>query len=78
MEYDKDKVDEVTLALLRLVMWEDNGVARAWKGFDWEMLDRLHAKGWIANPKGKARSVAVTEEGARKAEELFQKHFGKD
>jgi hypothetical protein len=35
MEYDKDKVDEVTLALLYLVMHdEDEYGARAWRGFD--------------------------------------------
>ena len=77
MEYDKDKVDEVTLALLRLVMWQEHGVSRAWKGFEWETLDRLHQKGWIADPTGKTKSVIVTEEGAKKAEGLFRKHFGK-
>jgi hypothetical protein len=76
MGYDKDKVDDVTLALLYLVMWQDHGQARAWKGFDWETMDRLHKKGWLDNPKGKTKSVGLTEEGAKKAEELFLKHFG--
>ena len=35
MEYDKDKVDEITLALLYLVMHDESEHgARAWKGFD--------------------------------------------
>ena len=76
MEYDKDKVDEMTLALLYLVMWQNHhGFGRAWKGFDWDTMDRLHEKGWIADPKGKAKSVAVSPEGMKKAEELFEKHF---
>ena len=57
MDYDKDKVDEVTLALMWLVMHEDGLVTRAWKQFDWDSLDRLHEKGLISNPKSKAKSV---------------------
>ncbi len=41
MDYDKDKVDEVVLALMWLVLHEDGPVTRAWKGFDWDALDRL-------------------------------------
>ena len=56
MEYDKDKVDELTLALLYLVMHDESeGVARAWKGFDWDTMNRLHEKGFIGNPVGKPR-----------------------
>jgi len=74
MEYNKDKVDEMTLALLYLVNFKerDYEVARAWKGFDWDTMDRLHQKGWISNPKGKAKSVSVTEEGAKRSEQLFE------
>jgi hypothetical protein len=77
MAYNKDKVDEMTLALLYLVTEKGKGDGvRAWKGFDWETMNRLHEKGYISNPKSKAKSVAVSEEGARKAEELFKRHFG--
>jgi hypothetical protein len=78
MEYDKDKVDELTLALLYLVMHDEReGVARAWKGFDWDTMNRLYEKGFIGNPIGKAKSVGMTPEGSRKAKELFEKHFVK-
>ena len=40
-------------------------------------MNRLHEKGWISDPVGKAKSVGVTEEGAKKAAELFEKLFGK-
>jgi len=78
MEYNKDKVDEVTLALLYLVMHDEseNG-ARAWKGFDWETMNRLHEKGFIGNPVSKTKSVVVTAEGCKRAKELFDKHFSK-
>jgi Domain of unknown function (DUF6429) len=75
MDYDKDKVDEVVLALLSLTMFEDRPALRAWKGHDWDALDRLHKKGYISDPKSKAKSVMMTEEGAKRAQELFEKHF---
>ncbi|MFA6133163.1 MAG: DUF6429 family protein [Phycisphaerae bacterium] len=76
MEYDKDKVDELTLALMYLVSFRDDPATRAWKGFDWDALDRLCDKGYISDPKGKARSVVMSEEGAQLSKELFWKHFG--
>lgn len=60
-----------------LVMQKDKYGWRAWKGFDWDTLDRLHEKGLISDPKSKARSVAVSDEGAELAEQLFVKHFKK-
>ena len=59
-----------------LVTSSDKWGARAWKGFDWDTLDRLFEKGYISEPKGKARSVVVTDEGLRLSEELFRKYFG--
>jgi len=75
MGYDKNKVDEATLALLHLVMWQEGEWHRAWKSFSWDTMARLHEKGWIHDPKGKAKSVGVTPEGARKSEELFHRLF---
>jgi hypothetical protein len=77
MEYDTTKVDEVVLALLHLNAHSDHGITRAWKGFDWDAMDRLHAQGLISDPKSKAKSVLLTEEGERKAEELFRRYFAK-
>jgi len=34
---------------------------RAWKGFDWDAMERLHHKGYITDPVDKARSVVLTE-----------------
>lgn len=73
MEYDKDKVDEVVLALLYLTTHEQG--TRAWKGMDWEAMNRLHEKGYIGNPKSKAKSVLLTQEGAKLSEEFFNKYF---
>lgn len=80
MTYDEDKIDELTLALLYLGAHERHkGLgARAWKGFDWDTLNRLHEKGYISNPAGKAKSVGMTEDGFLKAKELFERHFVKE
>jgi hypothetical protein len=79
MDFDEDKIDEYTLALLYLVTHErEKGLgARAWKGFDWDTLNRLHEKGYLANPIGKAKSVGMSEEGFLKSKELFELHFVK-
>lgn len=76
MEYDSDKVDEYTLALLFLVMHDqkEHG-ARAWKGFNWDTMNRHHEKGFIENPISSAKSVIVTLEGCNRAKELFEKFF---
>ena len=76
MDYDKDKVDDAVLALLYLTMWDDRPGTRAWKGHDWSALDRLHQKGYLGDPKSKAKSVVITEEGCVKAEQLFRQLFG--
>jgi hypothetical protein len=77
MDYNKDKVDDMMLALLFLTTFEDGTVLRAWKGMDWDVSDRLHEKGYIANPRGKTKSVILTEEGAKRSRELFETHFAK-
>jgi hypothetical protein len=75
MEYDQNKVDEMTLALMYLVMSKDREGGRAWKGFNSGTLKRLHQKGWISEFKVKDISIGVTAEGMKKAEELFIKYF---
>ena len=75
MDYDRDKVDEITPALLWLTSFKDHGGVRAWKGQDWDTMDRLHSKGYISDSKSKAKSVILSEEGEKLSRELFAKHF---
>ena len=67
MEIDTERVDAAVLALLLLGLHEG---CRVWKGFDWDAMERLHEKGFISDPVGKAKSVILTEE-QREAERLF-------
>jgi Domain of unknown function (DUF6429) len=73
MTPNHDKIDDAVLALLHLTSFSEGNkefrVTRAWKGHDWEALNRLHAKGYISDPVGKAKSVMLSEEGQRRAEE---------
>ncbi|TCW81420.1 hypothetical protein C5O80_25140 [Burkholderia sp. SRS-46] len=72
MNIDTDAIDDAVLALLQLTLHDHN---RAWKGFDWDVLNRLHARGLIGDPVNKAKSVALTDEGLRESERLFERLF---
>ena len=69
VEIDNDKIDEAVLALLHLTLHDR---FRAWKGHDWDALDRLYRKGMICDPVGKAKSVVLTDEGLAESERLFR------
>lgn len=77
MDYDEDKVDDAVLALLHLTTFTHSGFPRAWKGQSWEAMERLHKKGYISDPVGKAKSVGLSEVGKRRSEELFAQLFGR-
>ncbi len=73
-DIDQDGVDQAVLALLLLGRHEGY---RTWKAFDWEIMGRLHAKGYISDPVGKSKSVVFTEEGLRESERLFNRLFSR-
>ncbi len=74
MELDENKIDEAALALLTLTLHDE---CRAWKGLDWDVLNRLYEKDLIDNPRNKAKSIVFTPEGlavaAAACEKLFKK-----
>jgi len=62
----------MVLALLYLTISEQHEWgARAWKSHDWDALDRLHTKGYISDPKSKAKSVVLNAEGVKRARERW-------
>jgi len=71
VDYDKDKVDEFTLALLWLTSFKDPVGIRAWKGQDWYTMERLHAKGFISDPRSKTKSVLLSQEGEKRRASSF-------
>lgn len=74
MEIDTDRIDEAVLGLLWLTLHDER---RAWKVYDWDVLNRLYEQGMIYDPVNKAKSVALTDEGLAQAEELFRTLFSK-
>jgi hypothetical protein len=74
MALDTDKIDDAVLALFQLTLHDGN---RAWKGFDWDVLGRLHERGLIYDPVGKVKSVALTDEGLQRSKQLFEAMFVK-
>ncbi|MEE4331401.1 MAG: DUF6429 family protein [Wenzhouxiangella sp.] len=75
---DQEKLAEAALAILWLGVHEDKYGTRVWKGMDWDLMAVLFEKGWISDPKSKAKSVVLTEEGESLAQKLFEKHFAVD
>jgi hypothetical protein len=71
---DHDKIDDSVLALLLL---GEHDYQRVWKSHDWDAMERLHDKGMISDPKGRAKSVVLTDEGRAEAERLFKLLFAK-
>ena len=78
MEHDEAKIDEMVLALLYLTMFNDGVEIRSWKGHDWSTMGRLYKNGYISDPRNKAHSVCMTDVGAKRARELFEKNFLRD
>ena len=73
MKLDSDRIDAAVLALLSLGRHDG---ARVWKTFDWDVMERLHKKGYISDPVGKAKSVELTENGLEESDRLLGKLFG--
>ena len=72
MDINSGKIDDAVLALLYLGLHDGY---RAWKGFDWDAMQRLYEKGFISDPVGKAKSVVFTEEGLRESQRLCRELF---
>ena len=71
---DDQKIEDAVLALLGAFEF-DNG--RAWKRFDFGVMQALAAKGLISEPMGRAESVHLTPEGLARAKALALQCFGR-
>lgn len=80
--WDFFKIDEAVLALLFLNSSTEQigpfSVIRAWKSLNRGSLDRLHEAGLIDDPLSNAKSVRLTEDGAKRAEETCLRLFLRD
>lgn len=71
--HDLKRIEEAVLALLGAFEFE-NG--RAWKRFDFDVMESLAAQGLITDPRGRAESVYLTAEGMARAKALADRMFG--
>lgn len=74
MAIDTDRIDDAVLALLYLTLHDQD---RAWKGFDWDALGRLHERGMIEDPVNSLKSVVFTPDGLQRSRELFESMFAR-
>jgi hypothetical protein len=72
MNINTEAIDEAALALLYLTLHDQY---RAWKGLDWDVLNRLYEKGFICDTVNKTKSVVFTEQGLSESERLFRQYF---
>ena len=78
--------EELTLLLMYLTSWEEDGYVRdengeikeskiksCWKGYDFDIINDLTDKGYLYYSKGK--SVTITKEGEELAQKLMDKYI---
>jgi hypothetical protein len=70
--YDREKAAELVLALMCLTLHDER---RAWKGYDWDVLALLHEQGLILDPRGRAKSVVLTDEGLARSRQMHEKYL---
>ena len=75
MSHDQSKIDDAVLALLAALSFDEG---RVWKGFDFEVMNRLFEQGFIEDPRGMAKSTYLTAEGLRRGRELADRLFAGD
>ncbi len=81
-------IEELTLLLMYLTAWDDNGyiedeigniketkIKNCWKGYDFDVLNKLTEKGLLYPAKYKNKSVTITKDGEIIAKKLVEKYL---
>ena len=76
-EVTEQNLEELTLLLLSLTSWREKVIAdlyiqRAWKGYNFNILDNLEEKGYITSSR-RAKSVHITDEGMEQAKVILKR-----
>lgn len=72
MSYDRERATELVLALMQLTVHER---VRTWKSYDWDVMNDLFERGYISDPRSKAKSVVLTDAGMQRSQEMFAKYL---
>lgn len=70
-----ETIRDLTLVLAYLTSWEEHkdSLKRSWKGYDFDVLNRLEAEGMITGSH-RAKSLWITPEGEERALQLLSKY----
>jgi Domain of unknown function (DUF6429) len=74
MTYDRERAAELVLALMQLTVHDG---CRTWKSYDWDVMNDLCERGYISDPRSKAKSVVLTETGMQQSQEMFTKYLAR-
>ena len=72
MAFDRERAGDLVLALMQLTLHEER---RAWKSFDWDVMNDLFERGLITDPRRKAKSVLLTDDGLARSREMYVKYL---
>ena len=81
-------IEELTLLLMYLTSWEEDGyvadengmpkeakIKTCWKGYSFDVVDKLMDEKYLYFSKYKNKSVTLTKEGEKLAKELVEKYL---
>ena len=72
MAFNEERAGDLVLALMQLTLHEE---CRAWKSYDWDVMNSLHERGFITDPRSKAKSVILTDEGLARSREMYVRYL---
>ena len=72
MAYSDQKVEDAVLALLGYFATKEG---QTWKRYEASVMESLHEKGFISDPRGRQESVFLTQEGLKLAQNLAKQLF---
>jgi hypothetical protein len=72
MAFNRERAGDLVLALMQLTLHEQR---RAWKSFDWDVMNDLFERGLISDPRSKAKSVLLSDEGLARSREMYDKYL---
>jgi hypothetical protein len=72
MAFNRERAGDLVLALMQLTLHEE---CRAWKSYDWEVMNDLCERGFISDPHSKAKSIVLTDEGLTRSREMYAKYL---
>ena len=72
MAFNQERAGDLVLALMQLTLHDER---RTWKSYDWNIMNDLCERGFISDPRTKAKSVVLTAEGLERSREMFARYL---